>query len=89
MTIIVQFAITILPPQPIISGETDFHIVDSVGKVFSGVEALVLREDESEADDNEAGRNCTSGASVLPWATGTTKATQENIRRWLGYTLEI
>ena len=46
----VQLGITMLEPPLIISGKIDFHLVDSVGKLFPDVEARVLREDGSEAD---------------------------------------
>ena len=46
----VQLAIARLRPQLIISGETDFHVADSIGKFFPSVEARVLKEDGSEAD---------------------------------------
>lgn len=55
LTNTVQFGITVLPTQPIISGETNFHMLDSVGTLFPGVEARILRDDESEADVNEPG----------------------------------
>ena len=58
LTITVQFGITILPTQPILSGETDFHVVDSVGWLFPGVEARFIKEDGSEVNVqvNEAGK---------------------------------
>ena len=55
LIITIQIAITVLQALPIIPGETDFHVVDSVGTLFPGVEARVLREDGSEADVNEPG----------------------------------
>ena len=51
----IQLGITQLEPQLITSGDIDFHLVDSVGKLFPGAEARVLREDGSEADVNEPG----------------------------------
>ena len=77
MTITIQFGITILPPQPIFSGETDFHAVDSVGKLFPGVEARVLREDGSEADVNEAGELYVRSERVTLGYWNNEKATQE------------
>ena len=38
----VQLGITMLEPPLIISGKIDFHLVDSVGKLFPDVEARVL-----------------------------------------------
>ena len=66
-----------LPPQPIISGETDFHIVDSVGMLFAGVEARVLREDGSEADVNEAGELYVRSDRVALGYWNNEKATKE------------
>ena len=76
MTIIVQFAVTILPPKPI-SGETDFHVVDSVGKLFSGAEARILRKDGSEAEVNEAGELYVRSERVALGYWNNEKATQE------------
>ena len=50
-----QLGITVLPGQPINSGEANSHVLDTVGTLFPGVEARILREDGSEADVNESG----------------------------------
>jgi acyl-CoA synthetase (AMP-forming)/AMP-acid ligase II len=50
-----QSSISVLKAQPIISGKTDYRFVDSVGMLFPGVEAHVLREDGSEAEVDEPG----------------------------------
>ena len=77
MTITIQFGITLSPPQPIFSGETGFHAVDSVGKLYPGVEVRVLREDESEADVNEAGELYVRGERVALGYWNNEKATKE------------
>ena len=77
LTITIQFGITMLPPQPIFSDETDFDVVDSVGKLFPGVEARVLREDGSETDVNEAGELYVRSERVALGYWNNEKATQE------------
>ena len=77
LTITVQFGIAMSPPQPIISGEIDFHRVDSVGTLFPGVEARVLREDGSEADVNVAGELYVRSERVALGYWNNEKATQE------------
>ena len=63
--------------QPIVPGETDYHLVDSVGKLFPGVEAHVLREDGSEADVNEAGELYVRSECVALGYWNDEKATRE------------
>ena len=53
LTFNLQSSITVLKAQPIISGKTDYRFVDSVGMLYPGVEAHVVREDGSEADVGE------------------------------------
>ena len=72
----VQLGITMLEPQLIISGEIDFHLMSSVGKLFPGVEACVLREDGSEADVNELGELCVWSRTVALGYWNNEKATQ-------------
>ena len=73
----VQIVITVLQAQPIISGETDYHLVDSVGTLFPDVEAHVLRENGSEADFNEVGELYVRSESVALGYWNDEKATQE------------
>ena len=66
-----------LLPQLIISGETDYsQLADSVGKLFPGTEARVLREDGSEADVNEPGELYIRSATVALGYWKDEKATQ-------------
>ena len=73
----IQFGITMLHPPQLISGEADSHIVDSVGKLFPGAEARVLREDGSEADVNEPGELYVRSGTVALGYWNNEKATQE------------
>ena len=66
-----------LPPKPILSGETDFHVVDTVGKLFPNVEARILREDGSEADVNETGELHVRSERVALGYWNNEKATRE------------
>jgi len=72
-----SIAITVLQALPIIPGETDFHVVDSVGTLFPGVEARVLREDGSEADVNEPGELYVRSECVSLGYWNDEKATRE------------
>ena len=66
-----------LLPQLIVSGETDFQSVDSVGKLFPAVEARILREDDgSEADVNEPGELYVRSGTVALGYWKNEKATQ-------------
>ena len=81
---LLQSSITVLKAQPIISGETDFRFVDSVGMLFPGVEAQVLREDGSEADVNEAGELYVRSECVAMGYWNDEKATRESfVDGWL------
>ena len=55
LTNAIQFAITTIRHQPIVSGETDCHVANSVGKLHPIAEAKLLKEDGSEAGVNEPG----------------------------------
>ena len=80
LTNAVQFGITILAPQAIISGETDFHVVDSVGELFPDVEVRILWAGGSEADVNEAGELYVRSEHELEQR----ERNAGSIRRWLG-----
>jgi long-subunit acyl-CoA synthetase (AMP-forming) len=77
LIITVQIAIAVLQALPIVSGETDYHVVDSVGELFPGVEGRVLREDGSEADVNEAGELRVRSECVALGYWNDEKATRE------------
>ena len=77
LAINIQSSITVLKAQPIISGETDYRFVDSVGMLFPGVEARVLREDGSEADVNEVGELYVRSECVALGYWNDEKATRE------------
>jgi long-subunit acyl-CoA synthetase (AMP-forming) len=77
LTINLQISITVLKAQPIISGKTDYRFVDSVGMLFPGVEAHVLKEDGSEADVNEAGELYVRSECVALGYWNDEKATQQ------------
>ena len=72
-----QSSITVLKAQPIISGKTNYRFVDSVGMLFPGVEAHVLREDGSEADVNEVGELYVRSECVAFGYWNDEKATRE------------
>lgn len=45
-----------MEPRPVIPGETEHNVpVQSVGTLFPGVEARLLRKDGSEVDEGETG----------------------------------
>ena len=52
--------------------------MDSIGKLFPGVEARVLREDGSEADVNEPGELYVRSGAVALGYWNNEKATQES-----------
>lgn len=67
-----------------VSGETDPCIVNSIGVLYPGMEARLLREDGSEADFNEVGELYVRGGSVALGYWNDEKATQETfINGWL------
>ena len=70
--------ITRLRLQLINSGETDFRVVESIGKLFPGVEARVLREDGSEANVNEPGELYVRSGVVALGYWNNEKATHES-----------
>ena len=83
LTNTVQFGITVLPAQPV-SIETDPLVLESVGMLFPGVEARVLREDESEADVNEPGELYVRSERVVLGYWNDEKATRETfVNGWL------
>ena len=79
-----QSSITVLKAQPIISGKTDYRFVDSVGMLFPGVEAHIVREDGSEADVNEVGELYVRSECVALGYWNDEKATREGfVDGWL------
>ena len=84
LTFLLQSSITVLKAQPIISGETNYRFVDSVGMLFPGVEAHVVREDGSEADVNEVGELYVRSECVAMGYWNDEKATREAfVEGWL------
>ena len=84
LTIKLQSSITVLKAQPITSGKTNYRFVDSVGMLFPGVEARVLREDGSETDVNEIGELYVRSECVALGYWNDEKATRETfVDGWL------
>ena len=73
-----------MQPQPVILGETDYLAVESVGTLFPGVDARLLREDGSEADVNEAGELYVRSGTVALGYWNNKKATRETfVNGWV------
>ena len=84
LTNTVQLGITVLPGQPINSDEANLPVMDSVGTLFPGVEARVLREDESDADVNEPGELYVRSERVALGYWNDEQATRETfVNGWL------
>jgi acyl-CoA synthetase (AMP-forming)/AMP-acid ligase II len=77
LTNTVQFAITTIRHQPIVAGETDCHVANSVGKLHPIAEATLLKEDGSEAGVNEPGDLYVRSQTVALGYWNDEKATQE------------